>query len=695
MQDINLLASVALFSELYNSKKYQGVQDVIAEFIKGAIVSESRQIANSTEIKTLLDKVFGFKIPESVITSILRTKFTQKGLAKREKGHYTFEHSIFVGLGNFNSEVIQINHSHDSILSNLISFVERKEKGKLNETEKENLIATFHQFLLGNEFKKSGTEPFSEKYSNLVSSFVVSNEENPLFVEELNSIKEGLILYQGIKYTADINDLGRWDKELTIYLGAEHLFSALGYNGSLYQEIFNDFYKIIDEINKVGKKPKDKIHLKYFEETKAEIDNFFFAAEAIKNGVRPANLAKPAMKYILDSCKTIAEIKEKRIRFDLDLRTKRIILDNSKPDINAIIKYNVESPSILETLKATSEEKNRSFSEEDYQYFSKLFTRINYFRKGENNKPFEEIGYIFMTNSSFATYLARNANVKFEVYDVPFAADIEFITTKFWFQLNKGFADGHSLPKSSDVISKAKIILSSQLESKVYQKFQALKEEFKIGNLSKEEAQQRNVVFRDKPLKPEEITAENIDDSLNFLLDAEKYYENTQQEKIHKEELISKTQLENERLRNELQSIKDAEQREIERQQIVKLQQQKAEYIEDKWNGEKQKNNGDLRFSFLVFILNTYLAILPIFLASQDFRTWLFSFNSFWQYLIVISFPLIILVEIFGRSYLFDKDRIKNGWKWLWIVLSSDKKFEFEQSHKELSEKEFTAKFEH
>lgn len=285
------------------------------------------------------------------------------------------------------------------------------------------MVDTFHQFLLGNEFKKNDSESNPEKNSNLISSFIVSNETNPAFLDELNSIKEGLILYQGIRYTIDINDLGKWDRELTIYLGAEHLFSALSYNGSLYQEIFNDFYKIIDEINKAGKKPKDKIHLKYFEETKTEIDNFFFAAESIKNGRRTSNSVRPAMKFILDSCKNASEVKEKRIRFDLDLRNKRIFLDDSKPDLNVIAKYNVEDKSILENLKTASEEKNRVFNEEAYQFFSKLFTRINYYRAGENDKPFEKIGYIFMTNSSFANYLARNVNVKFGIYDVPFAGE--------------------------------------------------------------------------------------------------------------------------------------------------------------------------------------------------------------------------------------------------------------------------------
>ena len=62
MKEKNLLASVALFSDLYNNKKYKGVSDVIAEYIKGVVIYENRYCLTSTEITTLLDNVFEFKI---------------------------------------------------------------------------------------------------------------------------------------------------------------------------------------------------------------------------------------------------------------------------------------------------------------------------------------------------------------------------------------------------------------------------------------------------------------------------------------------------------------------------------------------------------------------------------------------------------------------------------------------------------
>lgn len=60
-------------------------------------------------------------------------------------------------------------------------------------------------------------------------------------------------------------------------------------------------------------------------------------------------------------------------------------------------------------------------------------------------------------------YLAHQSKVKFEEDDIPFAKDIDFITNKFWFKLKKGFSNKSSLPKSFDVVTKAQIILSSQL----------------------------------------------------------------------------------------------------------------------------------------------------------------------------------------------------------------------------------------
>ena len=57
MKNNNLLASVALFSELYNSETYKSIPDILAEFIKGAIVYEQKYSVNSTELKDWDQKV--------------------------------------------------------------------------------------------------------------------------------------------------------------------------------------------------------------------------------------------------------------------------------------------------------------------------------------------------------------------------------------------------------------------------------------------------------------------------------------------------------------------------------------------------------------------------------------------------------------------------------------------------------------
>lgn len=86
MKENNLLASVALFSELYNNENYTNVGDILGEFIKGVVVTENKWTVNSTELTHLLEKVYDFKIPESVIRTTVRNRL--KNIIKFQDGHY-------------------------------------------------------------------------------------------------------------------------------------------------------------------------------------------------------------------------------------------------------------------------------------------------------------------------------------------------------------------------------------------------------------------------------------------------------------------------------------------------------------------------------------------------------------------------------------------------------------------------------
>jgi hypothetical protein len=677
MKEHNLLASVALFGELYNNPEYKSVSDIIAEFIKGAVVYENKLSFNSTELKNLLEKVYEFKIPESVIRTTLNNKM--KDVVERKFGYYHFDEKIKKEHLNISAEFDLINSNHNQILVQLQTFIEGKEKKHLSENDKKEVFENFNHFLLDNGL--------SDKYSNHISTFIIVNEEKPGFTDSLNAIKEGVILYQGIKYTADINELGKWNTDLTIYLNTEELFSALGYNGLLFQEIFMDFYKLVTEINASNKsqKQRKKIELKYFEETKAEVDNFFFVAESVKNGTKQFDPSKSAMKKIMDTTSTLSDIRALRVKFDLDLKLKGILLQDFDHGFSNLIKYNVEDQNVLEELRMRSVEKNRHFDENICLQYFRIFTKINFFRKGENNKPFEKIGHLFITENGFAKYLAHNNAVKFGENDVSFAKDIDYITTKFWFKLKKGFSDKQNLPKSFDVITKAKIILSSHLNALVSHGYQKLLEETKSKRLSKEEALERSYEYRERPIRPEEINIENVDKSFDFL-NNETYFEDLYREKQRKETLLKETEEKNVQLQNEIER-RD----EIEKQKEIDIEQKKYDKRKDAFiignlKIIKRKKWRDLVFLVLVFILNLTLAVLAIVVtATAKIKDWISEWGAP-QIIVVLLYALLIVVEIIGSKYFFNKEKLKNGLAWLTIVMGRDEKLkEFEsQSKKEL-----------
>ena len=180
-----------------------------------------------------------------------------------------------------------------NILENLYSYIESKKSIILDSREKVKVFRAFSNYLLDNDY--------SEEYSDLISAFIVTNEKDIYFKEILNSVREGLILYQGINYTDNISQLGHWNTELTIYLSTEHLFSCIGFNGVLYQEIFEDFFRLVLEINikdKKKSKSRNLIQLRYLKETKDEVDYFFSSAESIKKGYKKLDPSKLAMVNI-------------------------------------------------------------------------------------------------------------------------------------------------------------------------------------------------------------------------------------------------------------------------------------------------------------------------------------------------------------------------------------------------------------
>ncbi|PHR74180.1 MAG: hypothetical protein COA67_02095 [Lutibacter sp.] len=504
MKENKLIASIVVFKELHDNNK--DIYDIISEFIKAGIIHQKKWVFNATEITLLLENIFDFKLPEAVIKTTLKKRLIKSKFLTFEDGSYNVTNIEAKIDPHFESNYENKKSLYKKTEEEFVKYVEDEKEKSLSKTEINEIRKNLNQFLLGNGV--------NEKYTQEISSYIIKNKDNKEFKERLNVVKEGLVLYTGIRYTADINELGKWNNELTIFLDTEILFYFFGYNGEVYKEIFNDFYKLIREINTNSE--KKKIKLKYFEETEQEIYNFFHVASLIIDNKTSLNPSKTAMKEIVNGCVTKSDIIVKRNNFFITLKTAGILKED-EIDYYKDYSHNIEGTEILKELKQMSADKKREFNEEGCLNHLKLFTKINTLRKGVNNQGFDKSKYIILTGNRFIHYLAHNKHIKDNEKDIPFATDIDYITDKFWFKLKKGFGESDDVPKSFDIVTKAQIVLSTQISNTVQEKYTALNERYKAGKITKEEAISLNYELRESTLKPEDITEVTITDSLYFI----------------------------------------------------------------------------------------------------------------------------------------------------------------------------------
>lgn len=668
MNKNNLLASIALFGELYTNDKKENLSDILFDFIKGAVSFKERYTLNSTELKDLLSDVYGFSIPESVIRTTVKNRL--KNGVTFNNGVYSFDIKTCLDKKNTISEINNINQKQEEIIKRLFEYIKTRDTN--SSLTEEKVWEKLRDFIIDSEY--------SDEYSALISAFIINNnkELNPI----LNSIKKGLVLYNGLCFSNDISQSGKWNDELTIYLSTEHLFNCMGYNGILFKEVFSDFFSLVREINLSEKKqPRNGIiHLKYLEETKDEIDKFFQAAESIKKGTCIPDLSRPAMMEIINSCKNINDIKLKQARFYADLKTKNIYLkEQSYNTINQ--DYNIQSLGVIEELKSISNKKNKSFDEDTSLQYLQMFSKINYFRRGFSNLPFEKVRHIYMTENRFALFIAYNINKNTNEYCVPLAKDIDYIITKFWFKLKKGF-NNNVLPKNFDVVARAQIVMASRISDSLADYYDKLRDELKEGKLTEEEAIELYALYTNKTLFPEEINSSNIEDTLSFIND-KNYTENYLRENSRKEASFNKMQEKLEETERELNVYKLREQQRFEDEKRQKLEQIQLEeqkklkdnqekYALEQWKVYKRNKSKDISYSLVSLFCIVLLSIVNLVNGKTSNCLDISNkpcMNTIWWFVILLLWVIVNII-----CYLINKEKFREGYRILCVFVTKYKK---------------------
>lgn len=519
------LASLAVFRVLYDSEK--DIYGIISEFILQIIISKSKYSFNLTEITYMLNNTYDFNIPEAVVKpSLKRLNFLTK-----VHGNYSVNNLSELQTSNINEKKEKIQENNEKIIRELFEFIEKSNKIILNEKQKGEIVHSFCSFLLDNS--NGG------RYSEYISAYLIKNKRDSNFKKQLNTIKEGVVLYTGIKYNNNINDVGSWNCNLTIYIETEILFRFAGYDGELHKMLFDDFYSYVKEINR--NKP-NLIKLKYFREVDKEIGRFFNKAEEIVEGKELLAPKGTAMASIVNGCNSKSDVIEKKVDFFQLLQTSGIKKDNYDDYFNEKNhKYNIDDKTVKETV-------SKSLEIENIDDYLKFLNYISIHRKQANENNFDNIKYILLSGNHKTLNVAWHKEIK-KGGNVPLATDLSFLTNKFWFKLNKGFGKNR-YPKSFDIITKAQIILSTQLNESVGKKFDELQVKFKDGELTEEQAKATIIELRKQMKKPEEIKEEDISSILDSI--SEDSIEVFLKEQEHFKNMAHKETEENTLLKNDL-----------------------------------------------------------------------------------------------------------------------------------------------
>lgn len=649
------MASLAVFRDLYNQKK--DIYCIIAEFIKLAIAEDALSTFNLQQMVNIIKQKYGFDLPIAIIKRALgKLDFLNK-----DKSSYTIKKDITFDADEIRKNTQNEDAENQKVIESLHKYVENKLDKKLSTQETMELCNDFCSFIID--------DTNSLKYGQYISQFIIEQSEDKALVSQLNQIKQGVVIFVGLNYNADFNTIDKLDTPLHIYLDTEIIFHMFGLNGDLYKNLFDEFYKLVQEINQKSK--KTIIKLKYFAENKDEIDSYFKIAERIVRKEEQLNPSKQAMCNIVNGCFDATQIIEKKAELFKTLSDKNITIDTQEHYYDKEINWN-----FLIESKSFYEYKDDDTSEKDIDRKVKLLNYISIKRGYKNQSIFRTIGHILLSANKVTFNIAFAPSVK-EANNIPLATNLSFLTNRFWMSLNKGLSNLSTL-NSINVISKAQMALSARINDNVGKLFSQFIEDDKIGKFDTEKKKALLAELHKSTISPDDLNSNNADTYVDILsindintFIAEKELSETKNQKAlnntikqmeEMKELLKRTQEEHDLQASEQNTIiKNAALKILSnrnKEEEEEYKKQENDYIKELTKYKKRKKTKDWLVNIIVIIIHL-LIIIALFL--YNYFTNKNDNNLFISIIIIIGALITVLASI----PFCNLEKIHNAYKYL------------------------------
>ena len=483
-----ILASYVTLKELYNSNKYRSSYQILVEFIKYIIINDKLHSFVLFQMKERITEVFGFNLPMVVLKSAIKNcNFVKKD---NNSNCYSVDYTELQENPEFDSIISLAERDNYTIIDDIVEFA--KNKMADSYINRQDIVQSLISFL--------ADDYSSGKYNEVVSEYILFNGENKKIQEQLQAIKEGVILYIGLNY--NISETGSLKNELTLYLDMEVLFNIMGLNGELYQKVAADMLDVISQANKKER----KIKLKFFEDTKKEIERFFDAASCVIESRSTPLINRVAMHSILNGCSSASDVQDKLSDFFFKLKSQYDIVQDEHCDYYARDKYAFN-------LESEFDDDN------EVQDSVKLISHINKLRKGNISYEYTDSGYVLVTETkrtlNISAMLLESQSSDSDRRACGYALTTTALTNFLWYKLNSGFG-GKPYPQSIDAVLKARFVLSKEISKHIMESYETMKKEYSEGKITKEQVASRILGLRSKPTLPEDLTVENLAESLDF-----------------------------------------------------------------------------------------------------------------------------------------------------------------------------------
>lgn len=557
------MASLAVFRSLYD--KDEDLFSVIASFSKQLIIRQRLSGFELQEFCSKFKEEYGFDLP----TAVIKTSLKRLDFLKIEHTYYVLSDSFEnLDIDSVSKLEEESNQRNQEILDALIKYVESEEATKLSIEQKQILYNSFCSFVID--------EATDVEYKNDISSFLLLKSTDAAFLNQLNDIRLGLVIFIGLCYNTNYDKIDGIDSKLNIYLETEILFHRAGYNGQLFKTLYEEFYKLVQEINSKARKPL--ISLYYFAETDRDIRDYFAIAEDIVRGKKQLDPSKTAMKYIVTHCQYPSDVKAMESEFFQDLQSVGIIMDRQE---NYYDKQNYELNIEQENFVIPE-----SYTNEDVYNKLKLLNYVNIKRGGKSQSVFRNIGHILLTGNSLTFKIAFDDRIR-QSGNVPLATGLDFLTNRFWLIANKGFSKTLELT-SLNILTKARIVMSASINESISAKYKLLMKEEKNGHFDLNKQKAALAGLHKHSINPEDLNSINQETYLNFLKteDITAYLAEKELERLQKESELSKLQTDaekNKKMANKaidvLTERENRKLREKHKQEIKAYRERKEQWI--------------------------------------------------------------------------------------------------------------------